>query len=211
MFSEDEPVRSFDRSNRWLGNSCSSHPDQIDRANFRVVASASQHERRNVGRDSTTATDECQLADRRKVMDDAVSRNDRSIVNVNVPAEQHSVDEKRVVKDVAIVSDMRIGHQHVSVTDARPVVLLFGSSADGDSFSEEIVVADFDTGVSVGSEADILRLAANHAVRPETVSLADDDFALHDHVAVEFGAVADRDVGANDAERSNFDIVADPG
>ena len=106
---------------------------------------------------------------------------------------------------------MRVGHQHVAVADARPVVFLFGAAADGDAFAKEVVIADFDSGVCVGSEADILRLAADDTVRPEAVSLTDDDLALHDDVAVEFRAVADRDVGANDAEGTDLDIVANSG
>lgn len=204
-------MSTFDRSNCRLGNSRTPHPDQIDRANFRVVASASQHKRRDVGRDSATTTDKGELADRRKVMNDAVARNDRSVVDVNMPAQQHSVNKKRVVKDVAIVCDMRVGHQHVSVTDARPMVFLLGTSADGHSFAEEVVVPDFDSGVSVSSKADILRLATDHAVWPEAVSLADRDLALHDNVTVELRPVADGDVGPDDAEGADLDIVANSG
>ena len=209
VLSKYKPMSALDRSNRWLGNSRSPHADQINRANFRIVASASQHKRRNVCRNPAAATNKSQLADRGKVMDDAVSGNDRSVVDVNVPAEQHAVDKKRVVKDVAVVGNMRVGHQHVSAANARPVVFLFGASADGDSLTKEIVIADFDSSIGVCSEADILRFAADHTVWPEAVSLADENFAQDGHVAVKLRAVADGNVRTDDAERANFDIVTD--
>jgi hypothetical protein len=211
VFSKDQTVCTLDRSDRRLGNSGSSHPDQVDRADFRIVASASEHERRDVGGNSAAAADKGKLADRREVMHDAVARHDRSIMDVNVPAEQHAIDQKRVVEDMAVVSDVRVRHQHVAVADAGPMVFLLGSATDSDAFAKEVVVADFDSGVGIGSEADILRLATDHTVRPEPVSLADNDFALHNDIAVKRRAVADRDVGTNDAERADFDIVADPG
>lgn len=130
-------------------------------------------------------------------------------MHVNVAAEQHSVDEKSVVEDVAVVSDVSIGHQHVAIADASPMIFLLGSATDRDTFAKEIVVADFDSGVGVGSKADILRFATDHTVRPEPVSLADDHLALHDDVTVELRAVSDGDVGTDDAERADFDIVAD--
>lgn len=73
VFSKNQPMSTFDGSNCWLGNSRPPHPDQIDRPYFRVVASASQHERRNVGRHSAAATDKRQLADRCKVVHNAVA------------------------------------------------------------------------------------------------------------------------------------------
>jgi len=211
VLSKYKPVSALDRSNRWLGNSRSPHADQINRANFRIVASASQHKRRNVCRNPAAATNKSQLADRGKVMDDAVSGNDRSVVDVNVPAEQHSVDKKRMVKDVAVVGNMRVGHQHVSVANARPVIFLFGASTDGDSLTKEIVIADFDSSVSVSAEADILRLATDHTVWPEAVPLANENFAQDDHVTVKLRAVADRNVWADDTEGANFDIVTNSG
>ena len=211
VLSKYKPMSALDRSNRWLGNSRSPHADQINRANFRIVASAGQHKRGNVCRNPTPATNESQLADRGKVMDDAVSGNDRSVVDVNVPAEQHSVDKKRMVKDVTVVGNMRVGHQHVSVANARPVIFLFGASTDGDSLTKEIVIADFDSSVSVNAEADILRLATDHTVWPEAVPLANENFAQDDHVTVKLRAVADRNVWADDTEGANFDIVTNSG
>jgi len=144
-------------------------------------------------------------------MNNTVSGNDRSVVDVNVPAEQYSVDKKRIVKDVTVVGNMRVGHQHVSVANARPVVFFFGTSTNGDSLTKEIVIANFDSSISVSSEADILWLATDHAVWPEAVSLADNNFAQDGHVAVKLRAVADRNVRADDTEWANFDIVTDSG
>ena len=46
VFAEDEAMSAFDRSYRWFGNSCSPHADQVDGADFRVIAAAGEHDGR---------------------------------------------------------------------------------------------------------------------------------------------------------------------
>ena len=63
------------------------HADDIDRVDHRVVGPRREHERRNVVGNAAAAADERQHADRRKVVHDDISGNDRAVVHVDVSAQ----------------------------------------------------------------------------------------------------------------------------
>ena len=60
----------------------------------------------------------------------------------DMAAEHGAVGEGDVVADVAVVADMRIGHQEAAVADGGDFAVILGAGADGHAFADLAVAAD---------------------------------------------------------------------
>src|SRR5215471_13374655 len=90
-----------------------SQPDHIQTEN--VIAFGGDHERRNVFAERGRALRDGQSADVHVLVKNAAATEKGRIANSNVPAEQTIVRDDHIVSDLAVVSDMRTGHQKVFV------------------------------------------------------------------------------------------------
>src|SRR5581483_961153 len=59
----------------------------------------------------------------------------------DMPADARVRGDHHVAADLAVVSDMRIGHQHIVVAEPRDVALA-GRAMDGHALPDDIVVAE---------------------------------------------------------------------
>jgi len=83
-----------------------------------------------------------------------------------------TIYEHGVVADLAVVSDVRVGHDEGVVSDAGDAAALFRASTDGDGFADDVVVADLEADV-LSFEGDVLRFEAKGGKGEDAVVLAD--------------------------------------
>ena len=118
---------------------------------------------------ATDAADEAEAADCRKLMNGHGPRNRSVIVDVDMSAQQRTVGDNHMIADIAVVSDMGAGHQETVVTDGSDSAILFGTSIDGDTFTNDVVVANLDFGGSA-LVGDILWFAADYGIGVDVIS-----------------------------------------
>src|SRR5207248_521322 len=127
--------------------------------------------RHDVLRDHRAAADECVLPDAAELMHGA-ERADRGIVSdLYVAGQCGVVRENRVRTDMAIVRDVRVGHEEVFVANRRLPATTGGAAVDGDEFAEEVVVADGQLGV-LALVLEVLWRTADRSVAVKLVALA---------------------------------------
>ena len=54
----------------------------------------------------------------------------------DMAAEQRAIGKGDVVADVAIVTDMRVGHQEAAVADRGDLAVILGAGVDGHAFAD---------------------------------------------------------------------------
>lgn len=144
------------------------------------------------------------------MVDNGVAGNDGSIMDMNMTAEQHAVNENYVVEDSAVVGHMAVGHEHIVIADACDVIFFFSTAVDGHTFAKNVVIADDDLSLRF-LPADILGISPDHAARPEAIVLSDRGISDDDNIARQSGSITDFNIGTNDAKRPNRDSLADKG
>ncbi len=159
----------------------------------------------------TTATaDEAEPTDRGKMVNNRVSRYNGSVVNMYVAAQQDSIHQYHVVVDSAVVGDMTVGHEHVSMANSRNVILLFRTPVDGDALPKNVVVSDHYLSCRF-LIAHVLWFAADHASWVQFVVGTKRRFPVQHHVAGQFGKVADDHFRSNHAKWSDDHPFAELG
>ena len=159
---------------------------------------------------TTASADKGDFANRREVVHHGIPGNDGPVPDMDMSAQQHTIDENRVVVHVAVMSDVGVRHQQIAVADPCAAVFLVGAAIDGDPFAKLIVVANFD-GRARACVVLVLWLRANHDVRPEAVAGANRDVARQCNVAVKDTSVANDNVRSDQTEGSNLNIVSNLG
>ena len=95
------------------------------------------------------------------------------------------------------------GHQEVGATDGGQTIFLLRRPIDRHALANHVVVADLDPGVAA-AVADILRLATDHAVGEDSVSLA------NPHRAHDGDVVGQHAPPANLSPRGDYAVGTDP-
>ena len=129
-------------------------------------------------------------------------------MHVNMTSQEDAIHECDVGEDVAVVGHMGVRHQQIAVVDPRDAVFLCGPAIDGHAFAELVVIANDDLGRCPLDVGFVLGFAADDTVLREPVPLANRGPANHCDMAVEAAIRSDPDIGADEAERANVDILA---
>ena len=108
---------------------------------------------------------------------------------------------------MAVVSDVRIGHQKISISNPRDTIFLVSTPVDGHSLAEQVVITDFNASWSA-LVAEVLGFAPDDCTREEAVSFADCGMADNHHITVQDASSTQNDVGTNDTEGTDFDVAA---
>ena len=132
------------------------------------------------------------------------------VVDVDVSAQQRAVGQHDVVAELAVVGDVRAAHEEVAIAQPRDAVFLLRGAVDGHALADDVVVTDDDAGVRA-AVAEVLRFAADHHARENVIPLANGHVAHQGDVAFQTCFTTDAGLGANDAERADFDIIVDFG
>ena len=115
-----------------------------------------------------------------------------------------------MVADLAVVRNVRTGHEEAVVSHPRHAVLLLRGTVDRDTFAEDVVIPDHDLG-GTAAIAQILGFTADDNPRMEPVVLANRDMSGDGHIVDQSCTATDRDLRANDAEGTDLDIVINDG
>ena len=137
-----------------------------------------------------------------------IAGDDRSVVEMNVPPQQNTVDQNDIIEQVAIVCHMRVGHQHVPVADPCTAVFFLRSAMNSGSFPKNVVVADFQA-CGRAAVAYVLRLGTNDDTGKKPVPHANHSMTDNHHMTVESGPVADPNMRTDDAKRPDLHIFAE--
>src|SRR5262249_12600334 len=93
-------------------------PDRVDAREPRRTARG-LHVRRDVLGDARSSADHGVAADPRELVDHAPTANDRPVLHRDVAGELNDVGEDDVIAEVAVVRDVRVGHEQTVPAHAR--------------------------------------------------------------------------------------------
>lgn len=146
------------------------------------------------------------VADAYKLMDGAEASKDCPVADMHVPAKLHAIGNDGMVRDLAIVRDMRIRHDPVIIQNARNTGILRGTGIDGDVLAHRIAIPYFEPGWF----ATVFLILRHSAYRAEPVEIIIDAYgrvAVYHAVRAYYRTLAYRYMFADDAERTYADIV----
>src|SRR5215467_448628 len=114
------------------------------------------------------------------------------------------IGEGHPIADMAVMRDVRIGHEIAAVSNARYAAALNRAAIHRNAFPDHVIGADL--GLRARSRiAAELRAAAKNGVRVDARTRAELRFAHDHHVRIELDAVAQTYARPHEAERSDFD------
>ena len=128
------------------------------------------------------------------------------ILDGHVARQRRDVGHDDVVAQRAIVRDVAIGEDGVVRTDARDFAVA-GRAVDRDVFAKRVAIADF-RARDATLPLQVLRFQPDAREREYFVFPAQFRVAVNDDVRMQFAAVAERHVFADDAVRANFTLRA---
>lgn len=135
--------------------------------------------------------------------------NDDVVLDDDMSGEADGIGKDDVIAELAIVGHVRITEQQVVGTDACRQILV-GAAVNCGVFTKHIVVADFEIG-GLADVFEVLGFSTDGSEGEKLISLADLRVALDDDVRVEHAFIAEFDLRADHAKRTNPDLVANPG
>lgn len=84
---------------------------------------------------------DCQGSDPDKLMHDAIARHKSAIINLYIAGEQSASGYDRVIANLAVMSNVRMVHEEVIVTDDGRAAF-FGAAMDLAVFANDVAVTD---------------------------------------------------------------------
>src|SRR5690348_1128820 len=183
------------------GEATALHADDIEARKPRAVA-----DHRAIGNDIAfdagdaadhgVATDADELMHRRQAAEDGV------ILDPHVAGERRVVGHDDVIADDAIVSDVGADHEGAIVADARHHPATRGAGIDRHVLAEDVVAADLEPRF-FALVLEILWNMADRREREDARAIADRGAAGDGDVRDQLDALAELDLGADQAERPN--------
>src|SRR6185369_8431734 len=120
------------------------------------------------------------------------------------------IGHDHAVADAAVMSHMRIGHEHVAVADDRFGVTGNGASMDGGKFAKHVVVADPRPALFT-PVLEILWRRADRRLREYLVVFTDFSPVSDDGMSADSGPLADRNMFADNGVWAHFYIRSQVG
>jgi hypothetical protein len=166
-------------------------------------------ERRHVLHDFRATADDRVRANAAKLMHRAQAADDGMIAHDDMSRQSGVVGENRLVPDYAIVRDVRVGEEEITVADDR---FLAGTRAamDGGKFAEGVALADFEMG-RLALVFQVLRLEADGRVRKKFIPRANFARPFDRRVMTDLAALAQFNVRADDGVGSDLHAAAETG
>ena len=135
-----------------------------------------------------------------------ISTDDDTILDDDMTTENGTGCQCAVVSDLAIVTDMGVGHEEVFGSDSGGFVGL--APMGGEAFPERVFIPDDNARFRLfGIESEILRRSSDPGAWKEHVSMPDFTMAMNPVLAHEPGAGLDSNRSRDDAMRADDDIV----
>src|SRR6185436_10375597 len=133
---------------------------------------------------------------------------DHPVADGHMAGELNAVGEDGLAADLAVVRDVRIGHDPVLVCQPRDADVLRGAAADGDVLADGVVVADLDRSRLVGVLL-VLRRRAERGEVEDLVALADPHRPVEHDVRADPGALAHLHFRADHRVRADGHVAAE--
>ena len=142
-----------------------------------------------------------------KLMEETSGGNRGKIIDYHLTGQLRGVAYDTAVTYYAVVPDMHVLHQEVSVT--HDCLSLRGSTtADGNVLADGIVIANF-TGSLLTLELQVLWLCGDAGAWEELIIVADTRSEVNCHAIQQSVVVTDDDILVNHAERTNDVSIAE--
>ena len=122
----DQPVGLVQGVDPFGADAVTLQANHVDATNLGWVA-IHQHEARDVVDDPRLTADKAEPADRHVVVDGDSAADARMGFDVNVPAKHRPVGDRDPVAELAVVGDVRAGHEEVVAADPGDAVFLLGA------------------------------------------------------------------------------------
>ncbi|MEO6707984.1 MAG: hypothetical protein ABI054_11005 [Planctomycetota bacterium] len=136
--------------------------------------------------------------------------NVRALADETVACEQHAVGHDHAIAHVAVVSDVRAGHEQAVARDARDPAAFDRAAVDRDELADRVPVADLELRRLVLVRK-VLGRAAEVGLADHDVVRAERGDAVDHHVGPELGAIADAHGRADHTVRTDHDVEAELG
>lgn len=101
-----------------------------------------QHVRWNVLKDARQPAHKAVAPNRRKVVNRNATAQGCVMFHFHVPTEHHIVGRDHAIFDLAIVRDVRTGHEIAVAPNAGDPQILFGSAVDRDALTKDVAISD---------------------------------------------------------------------
>ena len=153
-------------------------------------------------------------AEPRELRDAGEAADERVVLDRHVARELRAVDDDDVIGELAVMADVRVGHDEVVIADARDAAALRGTDVDADELADPIVRADRERRVRAAVVAQVLRRPAEHGAVLDAVVGADRHAPVataDPRVRLDDGTGADIDLALDDAVRADLRIGGDRG
>ena len=124
-------------------------PDAIHRARHGPVA-LRDRERRDVLVCERAGREERVRADTRELREAGETAHERVVLDRHVARELRRVHDHDVLRDLAVVADVRVRHHEVVVAKPRDASALLRAEVDAHELADPVVVADLERGVRAG-------------------------------------------------------------
>ena len=160
--------------------------------------------------DPGEAADEGVRADPDELMRRRPAAEDRRVADLAMARQHHVVGEDDVVAELAIMRDMGIGEEHAARPDDRLRAAAGGAGIHRDALADQAILADPEAH-RLAAIFEVLRLMADRGEGKDARPRADLRVARDAHMGHETDPVAERDLGADVAERADLDPGAEPG
>ena len=127
----------------------------------------------------------------------------RPLFDRHVPAQRRAIHEHGMILNHAIVPDVRVGHDQQMAADLSQASALHRAAIDGHTLADFVVIADLQPR-RLALVGDILRRHANGAEGEEDIIGSDLRRPVDRHMRLEAAILAQFDLRANHAIRSDF-------
>ena len=146
------------------------------------------------------------MADPAELMDRDGAGQVRAVPHVDMPCHEDAIGQDDFVFQPAVVRDVRPDHQQVAVANRRRRVLV-ERAVNRARLPNDVVIADRQPSRLL-RHLRVLRQSADHGALEDLIACAQGAAPFDDDMAAELATVAQNDVGLDDREGANHDIVA---
>ena len=138
-----------------------------------------------------------------KLMNTGQAADNRVIFHMDMAGQIGRIDHNDMMTQLAVVSDMTIGHNQVMVAQDRDPNIRHCCPMDRDKFPNGIIISDHDPG-GLPSELQVLGLNTDRSKLKDTASLTDIGMGLNDYMGTDDGIFPYMDIRTDNRIGTNF-------
>src|SRR6476661_5310148 len=169
---------------------------------------ANDAERNDICANSAKAHNHCAFANPHELPHGRLPAEDNEIADRHMPAQHNVVGEGDIAAHLTIMTYMRADHEQAALSDCSNAAIILGPRVHGDSFANVAVSTDDQTGRPAAVFHGLWR-RAQRCKRVYGDARSYGGVSCDMNVGDKFAAVADHDIGPDDAIRSDGRALPD--